>query len=466
MCHTQDGRDLKYFNYSNQSIAARAMFHGLSSVQGNQIVSYIRSLNVPNPGRPWNPPYQPGPGMDSLPVSQWAAGAGINAVLNADTDMLPYLMPGGSTAKWASNSYMNARETPIALQLPDWNRWLPTIHPIDAWGSLFTTSSLWTEYLNIRSQLVPNDPVSYSNWADDIRRWILRDLAFAPLIRLPSTAPGYSTSAYAASLYSLRLWSATRNWELNQQFGLEGMAQVVFGPQAANRAWYTGMVFDASPFMADVPRPSPAVGNGLPITYSYLSFAWYHTQLVLNDGNLINAASWPVDYPYALGYLANDLVSAPNNTVGTGSLMGLWLTKDLQNISDVGNYPSTMVVFPAQVGTWAGMTSSQKLQVMNAYLAAWFGKFSSYTPAQLFAISGLGATQTFDPTQPNQNFGSSLYYALPQLRSQGVDSNLLNRVAAWAGTIWPAYNWVNVLNAPCRVTNSSSGQVTCTPVNP
>ena len=58
-CHAQDGRDLKYFNYSNNSIRSRSMFHGLTAQQGDQIASYVRTLNVVNPGRPWNPPYQP-----------------------------------------------------------------------------------------------------------------------------------------------------------------------------------------------------------------------------------------------------------------------------------------------------------------------------------------------------------------------------------------------------------------------
>lgn len=72
-CHAQDGRDLKYFNYSKWSIVARSQFHGLSEKQGQQIASYIRSFDVPNPGRPRNPPYQPGPGLDSQPVQMWAA---------------------------------------------------------------------------------------------------------------------------------------------------------------------------------------------------------------------------------------------------------------------------------------------------------------------------------------------------------------------------------------------------------
>ena len=94
-CHTQDGRDLKYFNYSNNSIQTRAVFHGLTAQQGNQIASYIRTLNVPNPGRVWNPPYQPGPGLDSQPVSNWAAGAGLSAVLNSDADMIDAIFPSG-----------------------------------------------------------------------------------------------------------------------------------------------------------------------------------------------------------------------------------------------------------------------------------------------------------------------------------------------------------------------------------
>jgi len=60
-CHAEDGRDLKYFNFSNGSIVARSRFHGLLALEGKQIASYIRSLTLPNPGRPWNPPYQPGP---------------------------------------------------------------------------------------------------------------------------------------------------------------------------------------------------------------------------------------------------------------------------------------------------------------------------------------------------------------------------------------------------------------------
>ena len=463
-CHAQDGRDLKYFNYSNNSIRARSIFHGLSTEQADQIVSYIRSLNVPNPGRPWNPPYQPGPGLDSQPVENWAAGAGLDAVLNADADMMPYIMPGGNTATWAWNSYLNARETPISFQLPDWNRWLPTLYPTDAWGSTFDGSSLYTEYLNIRSQLQPNDPTAYANVTPDLMSWMNRDGSFLlPLIQ-PSNSTAWSDLTYVQKIHSVRLWDIVKLWEINQEFGLEGMARVAFGPQAPDRAWYSNMPFFISPFMSAIPRPSVGVGNGKVVTHAYLSFAWYQLQLLLNDGNGTNAGQYPVDFNYAIGYPTNDLswdsaTSTPR--VSTGGLLALWLVKALQNATDNSTNPALLVGFPAQVSTWSQMSTPQKLQIMNGYLSAWFAKYGSYTAQQLFAATVL-ASPTFDPTQ-QQSFGGSMVYALPQLRYQGVDPDLLKQVVAWLYTIWPAYNWSNILNAPCSVLNLS--QIVCTPTS-
>src|SRR6202008_3835933 len=170
-CHAQDGRDLKYFNFSNASIVARSRFHGLTTEQGEEIASYIRSLPVPNPGGPCNPPSQPGPAVDEQPVSSWAAGAGLAWVLEQDTDALPYLLAqhnarSGTAASHLSRSApdfhqllteitpnvfwpdgnLNAHEIPIALQLPDWSQWLPRVHPKDAWGRDFARSEFAAIY--------------------------------------------------------------------------------------------------------------------------------------------------------------------------------------------------------------------------------------------------------------------------------------------------------------------------------
>lgn len=148
-CHAADGRDLQYFNYSNNAIVQRSRFHGLSETQGRQIAAYLRfsQRHVPHVPRaaPWQPPYQPGPGSDLRTPVEWAAGAGLGAVLDTplqaaqalfgkriDNQVLSltqaevdHVMNSGAT--------LNTRDIAIALQLPDWNAWLPSVHPMDIW---------------------------------------------------------------------------------------------------------------------------------------------------------------------------------------------------------------------------------------------------------------------------------------------------------------------------------------------
>lgn len=458
-CHTQDGADLKYFNYSNFSIQARSVFHGLTPQQGNQIASYIRTLPVAASAtaRPWNPPYQPGPGTDSKPVYEWAAGAGLSSVLDQDADMLAYTMPGGSTANWAYNGYMNARETPIPLQMPDWNSWLPTVHPMDAFGTTFTNSTLYTEYLNLHSALQPNSPSSYAAWAEDLRLWYDRWTALG--VTPAQSDPRWSNATFAAAIHSVGQWSMVKLWEFNHEYGLEGIPTAAFGPKGTYRAWYTNMAFYTSPFMQGIPKPSPGIGNGLDVTFTYFAFIWYHVQLVLNDGNSQGSAAWPIDWPYATGYLINDLTWDADNSVprmGTGGLYSLWAPKATQTVTNGAGTPSTMVGFPGQVSTWSEMTQSQKQEVMNADMSAWLNQYSPMTAPTFFATGII--PQSLDITQAgNDPFG--MEYALPQLRYQGVDPNLLSQAANWLSGIWPNFNWTGDLNSSCWLYNL--GQIFC-----
>jgi hypothetical protein len=150
-CHAADGRDLQYFNYSNHSIAQRSRFHGLSQQEGEQIAAYIRSSQYSVPhvaaAAPWNPPYQPGPGLDAKPSVEWAAGAGLDAVLPSgaafvkafvgrDVDDSPLAVSQAELDAAHSvdpQKPLNTREMPVPLQFPDWNAWLPITHPLDIW---------------------------------------------------------------------------------------------------------------------------------------------------------------------------------------------------------------------------------------------------------------------------------------------------------------------------------------------
>ncbi len=188
----------------------------------------------------------------------------------------------------------------------------------------------------------------------------------------------------------------------------------------------------------------------------YNSFAWYQLQLLLNDGN----GQYAVDWPYAISYPINDLTWDNVNAkprIGTAGLLTLWMVKALQNDSynDAAG-PWEFVAFPGQVSTWTDVSTSQKLQIMNAYTSAWFASFNSMPANQFLALPMLSPGGG-NPTA--LQFGKDLIYGLPELRYAGMDTTLLNQITSWASTVWPGYNWSQDSNAPCVVYNL--GQILC-----
>lgn len=147
-CHNQSGMDLKYFNVSNKTIIEQVIKSGFTRKEGEQVASYIRSIDIPvvPQARVYNPPYQPGPGTDSRPVYEWAAGAGLEWVLEDDEAMLPYIFGDGSrdSIDLATDitSDLNLREMPVSVMFPDYLAWIPRTHPMDIWGDA------WDESIN------------------------------------------------------------------------------------------------------------------------------------------------------------------------------------------------------------------------------------------------------------------------------------------------------------------------------
>ena len=164
-CHTSSGWDLKYFNYSDKSIIARSNFHGLSRTDGEKIAQYIRDLSFKRSvrGRPWQPPFQPGPEADDDPF-EWAAGQGLENVLDTDKEMLTELFGNSNPSKAeirktinGFNGNTNLRTQKLSLQFPDWNAWLPKVLPKDlvAQGIITTQDyqSINNAYLDLRSKV-------------------------------------------------------------------------------------------------------------------------------------------------------------------------------------------------------------------------------------------------------------------------------------------------------------------------
>lgn len=487
-CHAQDGRDLKYFNFSNASIIARARFHGLSTLQSEEIASYIRSLPLPNPGSPWNPPYQPGPGMDAQPISSWAAGAGLGWVLENDTDTLPYLVrqhgtglnpvslkpapPKPLSAKKEENARnllelakeitpdmfspdgnLSAREIPIAFQLPDWNQWLPRVHPKDAWGTAFAQSAFAASYdgdttaeskskaskkpslrtLLVAAQTSDHDlrPVvgAFAQWSE-ARRSFLGHVAKADAAWSPELSN---------KVYSTQLWQLVKTWEMTQEFGLEGRGRDLIGSTADSRTWCNIIPGEAAPAAAHIPNGPAGVG-GSALTNEYLSAAWYELQIVLNSGNHQRRDRGPVDWVYVIGGFLDlhaqthqpeparllvaviKALQSSDPRLGPDDLKQGWRPND--------NVDPRIMISPV----WAPIFTPLPFEVRQALtvsmLAAWMDKNLQYPITKHLPV-GVPRRPYTQTGSYGEISGGKVWESAKQFREAGVPADIVQHLQQW-----------------------------------
>ena len=334
-CHSVDGRDLKYFSYSNNSIIQRSVFHGLTEAQGELIASFIRSNPSPAPGRVYNPPFQPGPGADAAPLSEWSAGMGIDAVLDSDSLILSSLPASAAAMREPATSgatlrRYNIREAPIALPLLDWNHWLPSVSPADALGSVdaFRASTAYQAYQTIRAGLA--DPATrgayvQSQLLNDSTTWYLTRGALEAAI---TTHNGTGTEAAFVDNYNAAVWSAQKMWEVVQEFDLQGAGQQLYGLNGERASWFitNRFIFDVSPHAINNVSGAPdlttyqvmgdaTLGNTCPVTpgnktgscrilmNEFIASNWYDVQLQLNGG--MRRSAMAVHQIVDWGYMKN-----------------------------------------------------------------------------------------------------------------------------------------------------------------
>ena len=478
-CHARDGRDLKYFNFSNASIVDRSRFHGLSTLQGEEIASYIRNLPLPSPGRPWNPPYQPGPGLDDQPASNWAAGAGLSWVLDRDMDALPYLInqQGARVNGDAANSpvnfstlrelagkitpelfrpdgNLNPREIPIALQLPDWSGWLPRVHPKDAWGPDFAQSEFAALYDGetlpegkskrtakqpLRALLAATQssdrnarpvPGAFDDWTQArrafLKRFIKPKMEWSPVL--------------TDKVYSTQLWQLLKTWEMVQEFGLEGRGREIFGSLADSRTWCNTIPAETAPSSALIPDGGAGVG-GSALTNEYFMAAWYELQIVLNSGNHQHRDRAPVDWVYVIGRF-NDLHAQTHQPEPARLLVAV--TKALQSTDPrlgPGDYRQgwrpeqnidpRILVSPVWEPIFKPLPVELRRALTASLLSAWMDKNLQYPVAKYLPMGGLPARPYAPPQAYGDISGGSVWEAAQQFRDAGVPAELARRLQQW-----------------------------------
>jgi hypothetical protein len=438
-CHARDGRDLKYFNYSNVSIVARSRFHGLSELQGRQIASYIRSLPWPNPGRPWNAPYQPGPGTEGQPATNWPAGAGLEWALDDDIDTLPFLFAKKGQVEKTGNersldvtpaafrpdSDLNPREIPIALQLPDWNHWLPRVYPLDfqasfkssAFSRLYQTS----DYASLTAAGAMPD--FFEKWAKSRNQF---------LTPRPGTGSKQWTPEMVEAFYSAQLWQLVKTWEITQRFNLEGSG-------TEPRSWANAIAAATAPAEAGIPNGITGMGESA-LTNEYLNNAWYELQVLVNSGGHRHQGRLPIDWLYFAGHMLDlerlsdrpepgrllvAVVKAMQSTdraIGPDNYAEGWRPE--RNID-----PRILVA-----GEWAPMfqTIPDRLKgaIAESLLSAWLDKTLKYPAASYFVRGQMPGGYKRPPFLQDIS-GGRVWEASRQFQAAGVSPALVERLDAW-----------------------------------
>ena len=548
-CHAQDGHDLAYFNFSNHSVIQRSVFHGLSTLQGQQIASYIRSLSGSIYGRPWNPPYQPGPELDTRPVSEWAAGAGIDAVLAEDAEgvaALPFISArlrvaiqgsaqgsdtpsiagpsadahvdysGSDDKRWQIASDMSRKnagsgqvsassvdalaaplggrfarlgvralidtdgrivdipihELPKALQLLDWNHWLPRVHPLDVPNFDFNTSAAKQQYELLRQKLsAPDGEAFFYKSSDGPGRSFLFDGYGSAIGDLKSgVIPSVSnpmTAVEANRTYSAALLGVTKMWEIMQEFGLEGRGRKAYGVTGPERLWYSNrFVFDTSPFLLGIPPSTTLVGDPQTpgIAFPYLSNAWYELSLQLNAGNggRSSGGHRVIDWGYMAGFFGDlerasgegepvrraifAMVSMQQHDSGTGP--------EYSGDGNPGGDGWDMTTSPASLMDWSAgywRNVPQSKSVAQALLHALAEKNARYTSAQWALAKGHDGNNMPSPNYVlgtdqgeafERNVAERYLGALLEARAvHRIDEPVSNGMAAVGAMAWPNNNW-------------------------
>lgn len=497
-CHFRDARDLAYFGYHNKSIIARAKTHGLTQTQGEQIASWVRRIPVPQPipGRPWNPPYQPGPGLDAGPVNKWLAGAGIGWVLATDAEKLPYIFPGGIITNTAISidKRLSARDTPTDVELPDWNHWLPQIHPLDAFGVVNVSRTKLLAWYDggpgyvagaddqyvIRRHLIKGSAQSVQNVKNWWPAWDQQGFSAPSLRSMAGIADSPTSEIDNQKIYGIQLTHLVKTAEIMTEYELEEIVpQTILkspGMTPDARAWRGSLFFDASPNILHLNNSHHGIGNNTPLMWYYFSMAWYRLQLLINAGNRTFTGQdyvhpqRPVDVSYMHGFLKDWPTYTGQGNAYENILYIAVLGQHLDTLRGPEHWrkggwnPATAArivdLFAEKKPCFSNVSTNTRRLLVEAVLRNWISKTASFTAANyalnLDEIGGPYLAPNRLWTGPGD--ANDDYFARPlrlmfagfganTMHGYGISTVLQNSIIDWCASVWTAYNW-NLVRPP------------------
>ncbi len=310
--------------------------------------------------------------------------------------------------------------------MPDWNHWLPQVHPLDAWGDRFANSEFNRMYAALnagRSAESPGDAASF------FAKWLKARSRF---LDPPKTADAARWSPeLTQSLYATLLWQLVKTWEISHIHGLEGAG--------GNIVWSNVVAADTAPATVNIPDSANGMG-GSGLTNEYFNNAWYELQMLLNDGGHQHHGRGPVDWVYVAGHErelerwsgmpepGRVLVTVIAAMQSTGQEIGP--QDKARGWQPDQTIDPRMMVAPEWRETFAGLPPAERRAITQAWLSAWLEKCTSYPVATYFHLAQLPGS--YEPPKDLRAIsGGKVWESASSFRAAGVDGKLVDRLELW-----------------------------------
>jgi hypothetical protein len=334
--------------------------------------------------------------MQSRAAAELAAGAGLDWVLDDDSKTLRSLFQvhDGSAvlaAVFAPDGELKLREIPIALQMPDWNHWLPQVHPLDAWGDRFAGSEFNRMYAVLNTGPKAKSPADAASF---FAKWLKARARFLDPPKMGDAARWSPT--LAQSLYATLLWQLVKTWEISHINGLEG--------SGGDMVWSNVVAADTAPATVNIPDSANGMG-GSGLTNEYFNNAWYELQMLLNNGGHQHRGRGPVDWVYMAGHERE--LERWSTVPEPGRVLVTVIAAMQSTAQEIGPQDKAkgwqpdqtidprMMVAPEWRETFAGLPAAERRAITQAWLSAWLEKCTSYPLAMYFHLAQLPGS--YDP---------------------------------------------------------------------
>jgi hypothetical protein len=507
-CHFRGGEDLKYFNYSNESITARSRFHGLTQQQGEDIAAYIRSITLRKengasyeaPGSPWDPPFQPGPEMlgsnkapDQGDQVYWMAGAGLRWVLDkereqpgTERDMLAHIFPkNGDPSQgidyiesgpyvgdlnWHhihTDSTLDIEAIPINQQLPDWNNWLPDIHPLDFEANFLSTDA-GQYWQNEFYDVLPD--ASANNYFTKVKRFRIRtrnqgwpkDIDAEGITNPTNNEIALSrlSAQQFRSVILLDLAFNNTDFEVSGEWncGTNGNSGLNWcEPRTLPGGAET--IFRVGPHVNGTYRNEPITGYGSRELNDSMTHLWYHVQVLIDAAAQdLNSVDWNYQNSFLPGenfplrQLTNYSFQSQLRSNPRGNALGddAWSYGGVKWNIFYKNYVG-VPFFDGYKSNVGGLSKETTGKVLEAIHRSWYDYTKQFS-VESFPRDNAENARSYDdvsygPEDPNRITPPfewrTWYYTAYRGMAENHASELagiLDTLTTWAGQMWPKGN--------------------------